>query len=594
MPNLLGSNPNQVGTNADHGSMAFQDENAVNIGGGLVQADLTGNSFNQNTDISTAQPTLRLDFDKMFALDPRITFGRSGSPASYYDGKTFAMAEQNLALWSQDYTNAAWVKSNVTNVANAFPAPDGTLTASMLTATANNGTMLQTFTETANPYTFSLYIYRVTGSGNIDIAVDGTTYATQSTTGAWTRFNIVTTPSAGSKTAGIRLATSGDQVYVWGAQLEQRSAVSAYTPTTSAAITNYIPQLMTAAANQARFDFDPITGECKGLLVEEQRANLFYYASDLTNATYWTKSAASILGNAIVAPDGTLTGNKLIEDTTSAQHSVRQSFTADGSTSNVVSYFLKAGQHTQALVTNGTATVTVDLSAGTIGTPTAGTASIAPAGNGWYRVSLAYVNSAGSKNSFVYLRAGDSYIGNGWAGLYIWGAQLEAGSFATSYIPTTTGQVTRTADAPSMTGLGFSQWWNDGIGTFVFEYDRIGGSASTLAIIQNSAQSSYMNIQALGNLTVQAGNTAGLQVTTPAGTLNTLAKVAIAMATNDMACYMNGVAGSTDSVGLMASGLDRMSFGYELGGSKQLNGHIRRLAYFPKRLTNAELVEMTA
>ena len=594
MPNLLGTNPNQIGTNADHGSMAFQDENAVNIGGGLVQADLTGNSFNQNTDISTAQPTLRLDFDKMFALDPRISFGRSGSPASYYDGKTFAMAEQNLALWSQDYTNAAWVKSNVTNVANAFPAPDGTLTASMLTATANNGTMLQTFTETANPYTFSLYIYRVTGSGNIDIAVDGTTYATQSTTGAWTRFNIVTTPSAGSKTAGIRLATSGDQVYVWGAQLEQRSAVSAYTPTTSAAITNYIPQLMTAAANQARFDFDPITGECKGLLVEEQRANLFYYASDLTNATYWTKSAASILGNAIVAPDGTLTGNKLIEDTTSAQHSVRQSFTADGSTSNVVSYFLKAGQHTQALVTNGTATVTVDLSAGTIGTPTAGTASIAPAGNGWYRVSLAYVNSAGSKNSFVYLRAGDSYIGNGWAGLYIWGAQLEAGSFATSYIPTTSGQVTRVKDDPQMTGTNFSQWFNQSEGTVLIEVQRplVNTGGASQYLFNFSAGGASTRIEQYNNVLFAElrADDASVQVDLPSYTVtaaNTLMKVALAYKTNDVACVGGGGAVATKTP-------VRLGTPTALSLSPNSSAIIKRLAYFPKRLTNAELVEMTA
>ena len=132
MPNLLGSNPNQVGTNADHGSMAFQDENAVNIGGGLVQADLTGNSWNQNTDISTVQPTLRLDFDKMFALDPRITFGRSGSPATYYDGKTFALAEQNGLLWSQDWTQSAWGKTTVAVVGGSTMAPDGTLTATKI------------------------------------------------------------------------------------------------------------------------------------------------------------------------------------------------------------------------------------------------------------------------------------------------------------------------------------------------------------------------------------------------------------------------------------------------------------------------------
>ena len=566
MPNLLGTNPNQTPTVGDLGSMAFQDENAVNIGGGLVQADLTGNSWNQNTDISTVQPSLRLDFDKMLALDPRITFGRSGVPGSYYDGKTFALAEQNFWLYSQDADNAAWQKSNMAVAANAVMAPDGTMTADAIAlGTAGTGASIgPVLLLPAGTFVMSIYAkagtntvfdfrytaqgvasYGVTvdlGAGTIVNQVGSTSGETLTNVGGgWYRASFVFTLGSASIAGsspylrGNSASVSGSTMFIWGAQLEQRSAVSAYTPTTSAAITNYIPQLMTAAANQARFDFDPITGECKGLLVEEQRANLAIYAEQFDNAA-WNGGTSVVAPNVSVAPDGALTADMLTID--SVNNSRRQTITGltVGAT-YTFSCYVKAASINPATGIRLTTNNTVAWNAG-------GSAYAALTSQ-WQRVSITWTQAT---TTSAYLMPGaitvsgsndDNCFGN----VLIWGAQLEAGSFATSYIPTTSAQVTRSKDDPQITGTAFSQWFNPIEGTVVIELQKpqanTGGASQYLFNLAGGSASTrieqYNNVL-FAELRADDGSN---QVDLPSYTVtaaNTLMKVALAYKTNDVAC----------------------------------------------------------
>ena len=449
-----------IGTYTASGTTLSRDTVLYSSAGGTTKITVAAgatviNTYPAETSVSgggggtypTIQPTLNLDFANTKLLDPRITFVRN-STAAYYDGQTTAMAEQNLLLQSQTFATT-WVTSNTT-LGSVTTAPDGTTTAYPLTASAINGTLLQTFTATATAYTFSIYIQRVTGTGNIDITVDGTTYATQTTSGTWTRFTITTTPAAGSKTVGIRLAVSGDVVNIWGAQLEQRSSVTAYTPTTTAAITNYIPQLMTAAAGVARFDCDPITSKSLGLLIEEGRTNLLTYSSDFSNAA-WSKTGTTATSVANVAPDGTLTVVKVIEGSSTGSHYINQSIGVTNATAYTYTFYVKAGERTKALfyvgnVGNG---LTIDLTNGTV-VGGSGTVSSLSVGNGWYRISYIFTATSTASSTFqvwVLNAAGSlSYTGDGYSGIYIWGAQLEAGAFATSYIPTVASTVTRAAD----------------------------------------------------------------------------------------------------------------------------------------------------
>jgi hypothetical protein len=367
------------------------------------------------------KPSLNLDFANTEALDPRITFTRASS-ATYYDGVTTAKAEENLLLRSQDYS-ATWTVTNLTPVTGKT-APDTTSTATEFTATAANAVLTQGFTAIAGSYTFSVFLRRVTGSGDIQIAADNGTWTTKAITGTWARYDVTQTVAAGSKTAGVRVVTDTDAIEVWGAQLEQRDAVTSYTATTTQQITNYIPVLLTAATNAPRFDHNPTTGESLGLLIEEQRTNLFPYSEDFADAA-WSKTRSSITSNTIVAPDGTLTGDKLVEDTTATStHFVSDNVNLIANTFYTATVYVKAAERTRVLLQNSSTanwtTVGVayfDLSAGTI---VSGTGSITPIGNGWYRCSIngtfGGTDAVGGLNIFI-VESGTttSYTGDGYS-----------------------------------------------------------------------------------------------------------------------------------------------------------------------------------
>ena len=120
----------------------------------------------------------------------------------------------NLLTFTQEFDNAGWVKTNATIAANSLLAPDDTNTADTITAGAANATVLQSFTASAVPYTFSVWLRRLTGTGNVEITVDGTTYVAVAVTTTWTRFSTTLTPAAGAQGVAFDRA-------------KQRSAVTA-------------------------------------------------------------------------------------------------------------------------------------------------------------------------------------------------------------------------------------------------------------------------------------------------------------------------------------------------------------------------------
>jgi hypothetical protein len=260
--------------------------------------------------IETLYPAIRPSLDLNFAgsktLDPRITFSRA-SAATYYDGKTVAKAEENLLQYSQDFDNGLWAKGDSTIAANTDTAPDGTVTADTLTAAstvfANGGRVIQDkSTLPAGTYTLSVWIKRKSGTGKVGISLFNTETAAAMTalavTDSWQRFSITSVVSSSSTFfPRVILEVANDSIAIWGVQLEQRSQATAYTPTTTQPITNYIPVLQTAAANVARFDHNPITGESLGLLIEEQRTNLLL-RSTLEGGT------AGTVGSGAVTPTG--------------------------------------------------------------------------------------------------------------------------------------------------------------------------------------------------------------------------------------------------------------------------------------------------
>jgi hypothetical protein len=142
----------------------------------------------------------------------------------------------NLALWSQDFSNAAWTKTNV-NVTTGVGAPDGTTNAHTLSPTVTDGQMIQTIGGSlgvGQPYTSSMWVRRRSGSGNVWlINPDGAGITLISPTSAWQRFSVTGNGAAVNNLPGIRINTIGDQIDVFGAQLETGSTATSYIPTTT-------------------------------------------------------------------------------------------------------------------------------------------------------------------------------------------------------------------------------------------------------------------------------------------------------------------------------------------------------------------------
>jgi hypothetical protein len=560
------------------------------------------------------KPSLLLDFANTKALDPRITFTRASS-GRFYDGKTVAKAEENLLLRSQNYS-VIWTVTNLTPVTGKT-APDGTSTATEFTATAANAVLTQGFTAVAGDYTFSVFLRRVTGTGDIEIAADNGTWTTKVITSSWARYDVTQTVAAGSKTAGIRVVTDTDAIEVWGAQLEQRSAVTAYTPTTTQPITNYIPVLQAAVNNIARFDHNPVTGESLGLLVEEQRANLFTYSAQFDDAA-WTKSNTTITSNAIVAPDGTLAADWLIASADNSQHAIFFPFTTTASPFTFSVYAKPAGQNWLFMRINDSGNTArfawFNVATGAVGTvQTNLTATITSVGNGFYRCSITVAAAlAGSQNVLFGVSNADgvnSYLGDGYSGIYIWGAQLEAGAFATSYIPTVASSVTRAADDASMTGANFSSWYNQAEGTLYAEAAAssfvptagvfaIGDPTFTFATRNNTSIvfSPGDSGRIRSNVVVNGvSSISGAPFYTPV--VNAVAKAALTYKLNDLAASTNGLTAITSASGTVpvvtTASIGSLTAAWS-SAAQSLNGHLKKIAYYPSRLTNANLQALTS
>jgi hypothetical protein len=181
--------------------------------------------------------------------------------------------------------------------------------------------------------------------------------------------------------------------------------------------------------------------------------------------TTWTASLAAISSNAIANPStGEVTGDKVYEDSSNAQHYITQAVTIAANTAHTVSGFFKALERTKGRLRLGpaafatdTADVNFDLTAGTVTTTVSGSAavsasSITSIGGGWYRVTMTAIINAATTAAGVAIGINDgntyTYAGNGSAGFYAWGLQLVAGTSAGPYIDTTT--VARAVSAPDV------------------------------------------------------------------------------------------------------------------------------------------------
>ena len=587
------------------------------------------------------RPSLNLDFANAKALDPRITFSRA-SAATYYDGKTVAKAEENLLARSQEFDAASWNKTRISVAANATTAPDGTVTADFISQVAgqtDSGVVDQLPIMPNDVVTFSIYakaeaktfiVLRLAGlntwfnlSAGVVATVDlGITASIAPLGNGWYRC-VVSKNAFGFNQAAVRPAdfdnsvtvTDSGGIYIWGAQLEQRSQVTAYTPTTTQPITNYIPVLQTAPAGVPRFDHNPVTGESLGLLVEEQRTNLLLRSQDFITAN-WLGTGSGVAVSCI-APDGSLSGHKLFEDLTSGVHYRYQGLAnVSGTTTYTLSAYVKAAGRSRVQLWSASGSprfsARFDLASKTAtGLPNVGGAvllasTIEAVGNDWFRVSI--TGTTGTDNILglhLFLDNGSNhfYQGDGYSGIYIWGAQTELGAFPTSYIKTEASQVTRAADSAQMTGANFSSWFNQNEGTMssLAVCKGIGSNGASVAFsatdgtINNRFRCGYHG-GPVGSIptaiSCDIATTAASQFSAAATYTQGFVSSTLAYARNNSGASFNAspVVPDTDCV---IPSVTRMQIGNADTG-RELNGHIKRITYYPKRLSDAQLQALTA
>jgi hypothetical protein len=163
--------------------------------------------------------------------------------------------------------------------------------------------------------------------------------------------------------------------------------------------------------------------------VEELRTNLLLRSEEFDNAS-WTKTRSSVTANTIIAPDGTLTGDKLVEDTSASNtHTINQTATISNATSYSLSFYAKAAERSLIRVNSPSLGVDLwfNLLTGTVQIQTLGVGTITAVGNGWYRIVATGTSTTTSGAATIFLSNGTTHIytGDGYSGIYIWGAQLE-------------------------------------------------------------------------------------------------------------------------------------------------------------------------
>jgi hypothetical protein len=574
-----------------------------------------------------------------------VTHTRASSGTYVGSDGVLRSAVTNLLLWSEEFDNASWANARSSITSNTIVAPDGTLTGDKLVedTTAANTHITRPSPDpsyvTGTTYTYSVFAQaaertflqlRVTAGATFSASFNlSTGVASQATAGTtpsvtdagngWYRCAVTFTATAtaiGAARIGLMLnettasytgdGTSG--IYLWGAQLEQSATVGEYIPTTSTI--NSAP----------RFDHNPTSGESLGLLVEEARTNSFEWSNSATQNETWSSVGTSLnLASGQSDPAGGTAGIRATDANsasggTSLQRTSLANLTASTTVTcsiwlkpidcpnNIINLIIFANTTTDSINANfsvsGTAITAVSTS--TNGTGVASGASFEVFPNGWYRCQLTGVPSTVTMADVrARITLGTYQRAIGTARFDWYGAQLESGAFATSYIPTSGTAATRAADVASITGSNFSSWYRQDEGTVFVNgitppnranfpsLNTLHDGTSNNRLLQYVFTSGYFSAARVGSVP-QGDNTAAV---TP--TDGSAYKVASAFAVNNSVTAVNGVTGSVDTLCLMPTALNTLAIGAEWNNANIVNSTIRRLTFWPTRLSNEVLQRIT-
>jgi hypothetical protein len=600
-------------------------------------------------DKAGARPSLDLQFaDRRDLVDATtgsnlVTFTRQTSGTYVGSDGLIKTATTNLLTYSEDWNSYQAINNADVDV-NEVIAPDGTLTGDKIRCTgttSNTGHVQKLYTPssaTSLEYTDSWYLKQGNTSATfVEIAAAGGTYTfargkidwsvtplvftddgkTGGTTptfhpiedvgNGWYRVAITITANNSTSISSRIYASDrsspvvGDYVYAWGAQLGQSTTVGEYIPTT------------TTINSAPRFDHSPTTGESLGLLVEESRTNLLTNSEDLSG--YTLQSVTVPLDSSAINPTGSTGSYKILADSgLSGPQGIRIYDSASSANTVVVSAFVKKSTYRYVYIGFGgisnSFTALFDIEPGLtsnrlLGESGNGTYTNIDAGyqnfpNDWIRI-WAVGTTSGTNGPTLGMGPNDTtfnittWTAAGTEEIYAWGLQYEDDkSFPTSYIPTTGSTATRAADVASIGGSNFSSWFNASQGS-IFSDSRIIQSATQTQVAYHFDGANYdISLRQPQVVADQFRANIGNAFTPAPGTGETLSA-----GTTKAAVAYSGTAGrlqvgSADDNATMAGTSDASQlFIGSLNGATQLNGTLKRLAYWSQRLPNEVLQAIT-
>ena len=538
-----------------------------------------------------------------------LSFTRASNGTRVNSAGLVEVAPWNAIQYSEDFANAVWGipngGSSVVVTSNATTAPNGTSTADKIEiANGTNDRIEQVSTApiltSGLPCTFSCYIKSVSGTGKVGIrSGQSGVSSVLSYTNEWQRltwtFNAAATneiPQFCNSTL-VFGADSAPSFYIWGAQLNIGSTAKPYFPTTD-------------RLNVPRLTYQNGGGGCPSLLLEKQSTNLVTYSEQFDNAA-WNKIQISATANNTTSPDGTQNADLITTTATGVCYTYELITGTSGAYS--ASIYAKNGNNNYLALNiqnsiNNWVTSVFDLSDGSLGEYAQGSSggivyvnhTITPVGNGWYRCVLNYTTNQNSYYCpmFAPLKTGNSYTsayGEAQSNannktIYLWGAQLEASSYATSLINTTSSSATRVADYTSRSGLALTNF------TFavnfkpldyvveLFDFEKTGGGRMFYVAVQSNGFITFNG--------VSGGTIGAIGSVLPK---NQTCKLAFSLnaSTSNLKVYINGsiIGTYTTNITTFGAFFGLQSFGYNPGMQ------IEQIAIFPSVLTDAECQSLT-
>jgi hypothetical protein len=521
--------------------------------------------------------------DKVYSAVPTdgsgdLSFTRSSNGTRVNSAGLVEVCPWNLLQYSEDLSNGVWSGSNITKTTGQTD-PNGGTTAATIDPVDGTNAYFRTLTSvvTGDYYTYSIYIKGSTNGQTIALYLENgiDIYLAKTLTTSWQRFDISGIATANtSGTTGLYILCGGAYSLtnlpfnIAFAQFNIGSTAKPYFPTTD-------------RLNVPRLTYQNGGGGCPSLLLEKQSTNELTYSEKIQNAA-WNVIGGDLVvtGNAVISPDGTQNAGAITLANSANRYFVHSILGLTGGVPYTYSVYMKSASGNLSVNMGG-----VNGLAGVMKTVT----------TEWQRFTYTFTpaTSYGEYFGFDNRGAGSSTSGT----LYFWGAQLEASSYPTSYIPTTSASATRVADACSKTGISSLIGVNQG--SIFLDFDALGIDAAGGNYLFDLSDGTNFDSNRIAvywtgvttlNLFYGYGGTTGAENYT--SNFATTKKIAIRWTSSQIQIIIDGVAQTAVTYG--NSSPTKLNLGSRFNDVELLNYKIKECVLFNTTQTTADLIALTS